>query len=249
MPMHDWTKVEAWVYHDFHTIYLVMLRHELNAKLPAGYYAVAEQNLRTLGPDILALQTALPVPLEQPQPNIYTHDALETAGILVADRAKKIPGFRQKRLTIRHSSNNRVVAILELVSRGNKESKSGIQQFTRKICHALEEGIHAVIIDPFPPSRLDPNGIHAIIWSRLTARPSATKNLTCCAISYESLMGEDETYRSYIATFRPGDPLPDIPLFLNPGQAIILSLEAAYVKAYEEVLPQHREILERSEPV
>ena len=56
MPLHDWTRVPAYVYHDFHTGLLVAVRRVLNAGvLPAGYYALADQSMRTMGPDVLTL--------------------------------------------------------------------------------------------------------------------------------------------------------------------------------------------------
>jgi len=45
MPMHDWTKVEAGLYHDFHTSWLVEIRNALNKRLlPSSYYTLVEQN-------------------------------------------------------------------------------------------------------------------------------------------------------------------------------------------------------------
>jgi hypothetical protein len=57
MPIHDWTRVPAYVDHDFHTGWLVAIRRVLNSGvLPSGYYARAEQTTRAMGPDILTLQ-------------------------------------------------------------------------------------------------------------------------------------------------------------------------------------------------
>ena len=40
MPMHDWTRVDSWVYHDFHTGFIVSLCRGINERLPAKYYAM-----------------------------------------------------------------------------------------------------------------------------------------------------------------------------------------------------------------
>ena len=38
MPVHDWTRVEAGIFHDFHTVWIGGLRTALNrALLPPGY--------------------------------------------------------------------------------------------------------------------------------------------------------------------------------------------------------------------
>src|SRR2546423_13207152 len=58
MPIHDWTRVEAGIFHDFHLAWIGELRRVLNAGLlPPDYYALAEQIAGELGPDVLTLQT------------------------------------------------------------------------------------------------------------------------------------------------------------------------------------------------
>jgi hypothetical protein len=44
MPVHDWPRVEAGIFHDFHVAWIGELRKSLNSGLlPEGYYALAEQ--------------------------------------------------------------------------------------------------------------------------------------------------------------------------------------------------------------
>ena len=44
MPIHDWTRVRANRFHDFHQGWTIAIRDALNAGiLPAGYVAMAEQ--------------------------------------------------------------------------------------------------------------------------------------------------------------------------------------------------------------
>jgi len=50
MPIHDWTKVPAGIFHDFHAAWIIELRNALNdGFLPSGYYALAEQVTRPFG--------------------------------------------------------------------------------------------------------------------------------------------------------------------------------------------------------
>ena len=57
MPIHDWTRVSAGTWHDFHVAWIAELRNVLNdGLLPADYYARAEQIAGPLGPDVLTLQ-------------------------------------------------------------------------------------------------------------------------------------------------------------------------------------------------
>lgn len=58
MPIHDWTRVTAGTWHDFHLAWIAEIRKELNGgRLPPSYYAQAEQIVGPLGPDVLTLQT------------------------------------------------------------------------------------------------------------------------------------------------------------------------------------------------
>src|SRR5437762_3575082 len=57
MPVHDWTRVDDGICHDFHLAWIGELRKALNSGiLPSGYYALAEQVAGSVGPDVLTLQ-------------------------------------------------------------------------------------------------------------------------------------------------------------------------------------------------
>jgi hypothetical protein len=58
--------------------------------------------------------------------------------------------------------------VVELVSRGNKDTKHALRSFVEKSVDLLLKGIHRLIIDPFPPGRHDPGGMHQAIWNELT---------------------------------------------------------------------------------
>src|SRR5437588_691481 len=45
MTLHDWTRVNAGIFHDFHTAWIIHLKETLKDLLPPGYYALAEQHL------------------------------------------------------------------------------------------------------------------------------------------------------------------------------------------------------------
>lgn len=57
MPVHDWSRVDANLCHDFHQAWSVGIRNALNVGLlPKGYSALVEQHAGGLVPDVLALQ-------------------------------------------------------------------------------------------------------------------------------------------------------------------------------------------------
>ncbi len=57
MPVHDWSRVAAGIFHDFHHAWIEEIKRALNSGLlPSDYYALAEQRTAGYGPDVLALQ-------------------------------------------------------------------------------------------------------------------------------------------------------------------------------------------------
>src|SRR5688572_14625336 len=59
MPVHDWTRVPAGIFHDCHTAWLGWLRHTLNGGvLPTDYYALIDQDAGEIGPDVLTMRSA-----------------------------------------------------------------------------------------------------------------------------------------------------------------------------------------------
>ena len=52
MPVHDWSRVDANLFHDFHQTWSISIRNALNAGLlPPGYSALVEQHAGGLVPD------------------------------------------------------------------------------------------------------------------------------------------------------------------------------------------------------
>src|SRR5437016_11755968 len=57
MPVHDWSRVDANVFHHFHQRWTIAICDTLNAGLlPPGYSALVEQHAGGLVPDVLALE-------------------------------------------------------------------------------------------------------------------------------------------------------------------------------------------------
>ncbi len=252
MPMHDWTRVETYVYHHFHSFWLGEICRILNRGrvLPAGYYAMAEQVTRTMGPDVLTLQ--IPTNPLLPQANGVVPGNPAATQIAVAETPPRVrmsgtapprtTGFKQKRIAIRHSSDDRLVSLIELVSPGNKSAKHPFQTFVGKAVRAIEAGIHILIIDPFPPGKRDPNGIHGAIWAVLGGEPyTQPTDKPLVVAAYDA---NPKGPRCYVEPLAAGDPLPDAPLFLDPGYYVSVPLERAYLDAFEDVPPQHRALLE-----
>jgi hypothetical protein len=206
MPIHDWTRVEAGIFHDFHLAWISEFRRALNSGLlPPDYYALGEQIVGDLEPPI----------------DPYT--------------------LKRRTVVIRHVSNHRVVALIEIPSPGNKASRHALRAFLTKAASALAHGIHLLLIDLFPPGPRDPQGIHGSLWEQLAEEPHAQpadKPLTLAAYA----AGPVPT--AYVEPVAVGDALPDMPLFLAPEQYINVPLEPTYRAAYEGVPRFYRAILE-----
>jgi hypothetical protein len=233
MPMHDWTKVDAGIFHALHHEWISEVSRALNRILPADYYALPEQVAAGFGPDVLTLQGG---PKEEANPL----GAANTGGTATALRTRPKTRFvaetdaefyRRKKssIVVRHVSGDRIVAMLEIVSPGNKSNRSAFRTFVEKACELLEHRIHLLIVDPFPPGPRDPNGIHAAIWEELQdapVQPPGDQPLTL--VAYEC----DLTTRAYVETVSVGQPLPDMPLFLEPNGCVMVPLEATYQTAF-----------------
>jgi hypothetical protein len=244
MPIHDWTRVEAGIFHDFHNAWLVQIRDVCNSGLlPAGYYALTEQHAGAYIADVLTLQT--PSPGEEPV------SRPEIGGVQVAEAAPRVrrrltaaAGLRRRRrtLAIRHVTRHRLIALLELVSPANKDRSAHVDELVEKVEQALRLGIHVLLGDLFPPGRHDPNGVPWEVWQRLDGEP------------YELPADEQLTVASYVADKVPdvylehlavGAALPEKPLFLDPDRYIYIPLERTYQAAYRGVPGVWREVLEK----
>src|SRR5438477_623457 len=67
-------------------------------------------------------------------------------------------------VVVRHRSNHEVIAMIEIVSPGNKNSRREFDAFVEKADEILKAGIHLLIVDLFSPGPRDPQGIHRAIW-------------------------------------------------------------------------------------
>ena len=141
-------------------------------------------------------------------------------------------GYARKsnRVSIRHPDGD-VVAILEIVSPGNKDSRHALQAFARKAVAFLCAGVNLLIVDLFPPGRRDPQGIHKVIWDRLQDEPFVLppdKALTVAAYAVGT-----ETV-AYVEPVAVGDPLPDMPIFLTADYYVACPLEETYQTAWQQ---------------
>jgi hypothetical protein len=135
MPIHDWTRAQGGDFHHFHQRWISALTDALNGGgLPPEFVALAEQVTGRPIPDVVTLQAR--------------SRAERTGGIALAPAPPPSARVIQKldrinyarradRVVIRHG-RGRVVAIIEIVSPGNKDSRHAIRSFVEKAASTRE---------------------------------------------------------------------------------------------------------------
>jgi hypothetical protein len=249
MPLHNWTKVDAGIFHDFHSSWIVHLKESLNeGLLPTGYYALAEQHAHNRIPDVLTLQVPERIssaPLPSRDRGVALADAPPRVSRRIVADAPVEYQLRRRTLAIRHVSDHRMVAILEIVSPANKDRASSVDSFVNKVDSALKSDIHVLIADLFPPGKYDPRGIHGAIWMRYGAAAYVfPTDQPLTLVSYRA----DGVVEAYIEHLGVGDPLTDMPLFLDADFYVNIPFEATYQASYRGVPEFWRAVVEGKQP-
>ena len=78
---------------------------------------------------------------------------------------------KQNVVAVRHVSGDRLVAIVEVVSRGNTSGRKAFEDSVRKAAEFLSHQIHLLVLDLQPPTSRDPQGIHGAIWDEVAGLP------------------------------------------------------------------------------
>lgn len=236
MPMHDWSRVTPGIYHNFHYRWIAAIMDRLNAGLlPKGLIAMAEQVIGGPEPDVVTLQNIPDFSSESnsggmtilaeapPQP--------KTQYVISADAERY--AAKANRVVVRHSLG-RVIAIIEVVSPGNKDTRHAMRSFVEKTVDLLYDNVNLLVIDPFPPNPRNPQGIHKAIWDEICedsfVMPS-DRPLTLAAYQAAPIK------TAYVEPIAVGQSLPDMPLFLHNNFYITVPLEATYMDTWS-VLPQ-----------
>jgi hypothetical protein len=147
---------------------------------------------------------------------------------------------KANRILVKHHLG-RIVAVIEIVSPGNKSSRAFLRDFVDKAVDFLRQGVHLLIVDLFPPTSRDPFGIHKAIWDEINEEdfelpPRKDRILA----SYET----GREFAAYVEPVAVGDTLADMPLFLAAGMHILVPLEATYQNAWNDSSEEMRVAIE-----
>lgn len=231
MPIHDWSRVAAGTWHNFHVLWTTAITHQLNdGLLPQGCYAMAEQSVAGPEPDVVTLQMG---------------DQSEVGGIALAAPPKTAPqtsvvmqaveddryAEKANRIIVRHRLGE-VLAVIELVSPGNKNSRHAISSFVEKLAALVRSNINLLVVDPFPPGPRDEQGLHALIWGELASDEfelPADKQLTIASYQTQPIR------TAWVEPTAIGDNLPVMPLFLKGNAFVNLPLEPSYAETWDRL--------------
>lgn len=247
MPIHDWKRVPAGIFHDFHQEWSVAIKHALNAILPPPYYAIIEQASSGRFPDVLTFQTQRPTTatngngssLSQSNGGLLT--LTETPPRVSITAVIEADAYAQKanRVVVLNDADE-VVAVLEIVSPGNKSNSDGFHQFVEKALQFIRSGIHFFFVDLFSPTSRDPRGLHAAIWSEMIEYDfhlPGGKPLTVASYSCGI------TRQAFVEPLAVGDDLPVMPLFLRADRYVQVPLETTYQSAFNDLPNRWRDEL------
>lgn len=230
MPIHDWSRVPSGLFHHFHQDWSIEIARTLNrGALPKGLSAMVEQRAGVVEGDVLAVESRRrPGPPALPAAGgLLTLDPPATS--IVRRTTKEIYADRSNRIMIRHHLG-RIVAVIEILSPGNKNRRSAVDDFVGESTDFMRRGVHLLLVDLFPPTPRDPFGMHKRVWDEIEDEPfafPAGKNRILA--SYE--MAPERA--AYVEPVAVGDVLPAMPLFLAPGVHVRVPLEPTYQSTWQ----------------
>ena len=247
MPAHDWSRVAAGIFHHLHHSWIEEIQRALNAGLlPSDYYALAEQRTAGYGPDVLALQfdsgDAGSSDESFAEPNHRNGGLLVAKPQVAVTVETDMEFYRRKQnvVAVHHVSDDRVVALVEVVSPGNKSSRAALRSFVEKTAQLLDQRIHLLILDLHRPGNFDPQGIHGAIWDEFGEPWTSPPDRPLTLVGYESAL----TVRAFVQPLAIGDSLIDMPLYLEPGGYVLVPLESTYTRAFEALPNRWRSVVD-----
>ncbi|NNJ26763.1 hypothetical protein [Alienimonas chondri] len=253
--LHDWTRVDAGIWHNFHVQWIAEINKELNGGLlPEPYYSLAEPQ------GGFTVEEGDDGSDEDDEPRRFEADLLALhdvggappggGGAALLDRPPNVrltapigAGPLPRQISVRHGSDDRVVALIELVSPGNRDGAGKIESFCDKVVAAIRGGVHVLLIDLFPTTPLLPTGMHGAVVGRFGGQydPPAGEPLTCAA--YRAAGAATTTFVEPLAV---GARPPTMPLFLTRKQYVELPLADGYAAAFAPMPAKYRRVLEES---
>jgi hypothetical protein len=244
MPLHDWTRVSAGLFHHFRQDWSIEIARTLNrGQLPQGVSALVEQRSGPLETDVLAIEgRSAQVSAGDEQTGAIATQPPPSAQI-IRRSTKELYADRANRVVLKHHLG-RIIAVIEIVSPGNKSSRSALREFVEKTMEFLKSGVHVLVVDLFPPSPRDPAGIHKLIWDEIEEEDfSFPPGKDRILASYKT----DSERVAFLEPIAVGDALPPMTLFLSNRYHIQVPLEPTYCATWDASPAEFRRAVETGE--
>ncbi len=230
MPLHDWNELTEW--ETVHTSWIVELGRWLKPRLPAGY----RMSLATVPALIVA-----PVPVH-PDVSVRQHgEAAQpsasqgpTAGAdeqMAPDQEVALATLEAAQ-TVQVTRAGNLVAVIELISPGNKDRPETRRTTTDRYIGYLTHGVHLLVVDVHrrPSDFSFADDLAAALAFTAPAVPVP------CAIGYRMggpapIPGTGQLLAMWRRTLTVGSPLPILPLALTREFSVPIDLEQTYMHA------------------
>lgn len=224
MPIHDWTRSSDAVFHGFQLSWTVEVMNRLNSgMLPRPLYAMTETLDLRPHPRLLEI----PEPDETVRLPEWEDGLTDCVEHPPRTPVRNVDDRRQYATvigTVRDDLHQPRAAVL-WVTRQDRETPYRFEALVRWAVGAITRDIGVLVIDLFPPSKRDPQGIHKLIWDRIKDEPYELppgKPLTLASYSAGGII------TAYVNNVGVGDPLPDMPIFLTADRYVPCPLESTY---------------------
>ncbi len=160
MPIHDWTRVDAGLFHAFRLDWITLLscspalpRNTTHASSVGHFRTTTCYRRSRCGRHESNPDRGRALPVSAPPSKTW----MKTGSMLSRRTASGCT-----------TSGTNIVAVVEIVSPGNKTSAHARDANLRREAAAgyIAQEVHLLVIDLFPPSQRDPQGIHKAIWDQ-----------------------------------------------------------------------------------
>jgi hypothetical protein len=234
MTLHHWPNPRV-PWRSFHNHWIVRLVEYLNqGVLPKNFQARPTELIIGIEPDILLLQDA---DTAKPHPSA-SRSALAEATLIAT-----LPAPADLPFVGVYSSydTSRLVAVIELVSPGNKDRPEARHAFTEKLLFLLHEGVHVMVIDviSLPATSIRETVLQRLrLAGHLDYENGSSMDEKLWLSSYCSLPAADPQphlqVKEWAYPTAVSQPLPSLPLFLHTDQLwVSVDLQQTYSATIE----------------
>src|SRR5437763_2720001 len=127
MPIQDWTRVDAGLFQDFRSSWIVEISRALNGSvLGAGHYALLAPAAVTVAEIVAPPGT---VPFREPWQDVPEGDEMEYYRC------------RKSHIVVRRESDDAAVAVLDIPSAGDKASPASVRAIAKRLAGLWRRGV------------------------------------------------------------------------------------------------------------